>query len=58
MIHMIVKWCMVMDKPADQSEFYRHVSSVWDEETADRFTYEAIIPEEACTTSSLTSSRS
>jgi hypothetical protein len=54
MIHMIVKWCCVMDKPADQSEFYRTICELYDKETADRYTYEQIIPplEDVCTTGS------
>jgi hypothetical protein len=54
MIHMIVPWCSVMDKPADQSEFYRTICELYDKETADRYTYEQIIPplEDVCTTGS------
>jgi len=56
MIHMVVQWCCVMDKPADQSEFYRAVCEMYDKETADRFTYDQIIPplEAPCTTGSST----
>lgn len=54
MIHIIVKWCCVEDKPADQSEYYRTVCDMYGEETADRRTREVIIPplEAPCTNGS------
>jgi hypothetical protein len=44
MIHMIVQWCSVLDKPADQSEYYQAMCRLHGKDTADRYTFEQVIP--------------
>lgn len=56
MIQMVVKMCAVMNVPIEQSEFYRTVTELYGKDTADRLTYEVVVPpmeESECTTLSL-----
>lgn len=52
MIQMVVKMCAVLNVPVEESEFYQTVMKLYGKETADRLTYEVVVPpsEETCTT--------